>query len=151
MHPQDLSFEEFKDQCVNDLMALQPEFMKLYEIDNYDEWFYDHGIGAFHFKSSDCKNLYFKYVDVGSFSTKTNTWDWSWDNKTTQKHVSRALERVISFGTENNFEHLTKGLIEGDEYTGWAMAAISAKLLNIIGSYRIPTSILSFISSSPMN
>ncbi len=132
------NFENYKSQCVTDLMSLQPEFIKLYDINSYENWFYDHGIGAFHFKSDNGRNLYFKYVDVGSFSTKTNTWNWSWDNNTTPKHVRSALEKVKTFGTNNNFEQLTKGLFEGDEYTGWEMTAISAKLLNMIGAYSIP-------------
>jgi len=132
------NFEEFTDQCLEYLMPLQDEFMKLYDIDSYENWFYNHGIGAFHFKSDDGRNLYFKYVDVGSFSTKASTWKWSWDNKTTPKHVCRGLEKVKAFGQTNNFEELTKGLLDGDEYTGWALTAVSAKLLNAIGAYRIP-------------
>nr|WP_294948667.1 DUF6882 domain-containing protein [uncultured Mucilaginibacter sp.] len=131
-------FEEFKSRCVANLMSLQPEFMKVYDIDSYEEWFYDHGIGAFHFKSVDGRNLYFKYVDVGSFSSITNTWNWGWDNHTTPKHVSRALEKVKAFGQKNNFEQLTEGLVDGDDYTGWEMTAIAANLLNAIGAYRVP-------------
>ncbi|MDN5284262.1 MAG: hypothetical protein JWR38_536 [Mucilaginibacter sp.] len=138
MSTSEQNFEDYKSQCVTDNMLLQPEFIKLYDINSYENWFYDHGTGAFHFKSDDGRNLYFKYVDVGSFSTKTHIWNWSWDNNTTPKHVSNALEKVKVFGINNNFEQLTKGLFEGDEYTGWEMTAISAKLLNTIGSYRIP-------------
>lgn len=110
-----------------------------YDINSYEHWYYDHGIGAFHFKSDDGRNLYFKYVDVGSFSTKLNTWMWSWDNKSTPKHVAKGLEKVKSYGEENNFKDLSQGLLEnGDEYTGWALTAVAAKLLNAIGAYRIP-------------
>jgi hypothetical protein len=136
MSPSEQNFDDYKDNCLDEVSSLQDEFMELYEISSYEEWFYNHDIGAFHFKSNSGKNLYFKYVDVGSFSTKTNTWNW--DNKFTPLHVSQILEKVKSFGNTNNFEQLTKGLIDGDEYTGWAMAAISAKLLNAIGMYRVP-------------
>jgi hypothetical protein len=132
------NFGDYKNQCVKDIMSLQSEFMKLYDIDGYEEWFYDHDIGAFHFKSTDGRNLYFKYVDVGSFSTKTNTWKWSWDNETTPKHVSKPLEKVRIYGLSNNFSQLTEGLTDGDEYTGWEMTSVSAKLLNVIGAYRVP-------------
>lgn len=138
MNPLKNNFENYKDDCLEDMSSLQDEFMQLYEINSYEHWFYDHGIGAFHFKSDNGKNLYFKYVDVGSFSTKANTWNWSWDNKSTPPHVSRPLEKVRSFGQVNHFEELTTGLFTGDDYTGWAMTAISAKLLNTIGAYRIP-------------
>lgn len=131
-------FEKYKDDCLEDMSALQDNFIKLYDIESYENWYYDHGIGAFHFKSDDGRNLYFKYIDVGSFSTKANTWNWSWANKTTPVHVYRGLEKVKSFGRTNNCEELTTGLFNGDEYTGWAMTAVSAKLLNAIGAYRIP-------------
>ena len=134
----DQNFENYKDNCLSDILLLQDEFMKLYDIPSYEEWYYDHGIGAFHFKSHNGRNLYFKYVDVGSFSTKRNTWNWSWDNKSTPYHVSRRLEKIKAFGETNGFEQLSQGLFEGDEYTGWAMTAIAAKLLNAIGLYRVP-------------
>ena len=132
------NFEDYKESCLEDISFLQEEFMKLYDIESYENWYYDHGKGAFHFESDSGKNTYFKYVDVGSFSTKADTWNWSWDNKSTPLHVSKPLEKVKSFGQTNKFEELTSGLFKGDEYTGWAMTAISAKLLNAIGAYRVP-------------
>jgi hypothetical protein len=131
-------FEDYKNECLKNISSLQDEFMNLYDINSYENWFYDHGIGAFHFKTDDGKNLYFKYTKVGSFSTKVNTWNWSWDNKSTPLRVSRSLEKVQAFGRVNNFNELTQGLFNGDEYTGWAMTAISARLLNAIGTYRVP-------------
>ncbi|HEX6226866.1 MAG TPA: hypothetical protein VFZ52_20755 [Chryseolinea sp.] len=41
-------FENFKDECVEQLSAVQEEFMKVYDINSYEHWYYDHGIGAFH-------------------------------------------------------------------------------------------------------
>jgi len=68
------NFDDFTDECVDEMSSLQDEFMNLYNISNYENWFYNHRIGAFNFKSDDGRNLYFKYVSVGSFSTDTNTW-----------------------------------------------------------------------------
>jgi len=34
---------------------------------------------------------------------------------------------------------MTAGLVDGDEYTGWEMTAITAILLNAIGVYRVPS------------
>lgn len=133
------AFEKFKDACVEQLSPLQDEFMELYDINSYEHWFYDHGIGAFHFKSDDGRNLYFKYVSVGSYSTEKNTWMWSWENKSIPWHVKRRLEKVRAYGEDNEFYDLSLGLLEnGDEYTGWALTAITVKLLNAIGAYRVP-------------
>jgi hypothetical protein len=138
MKPIENNFEDFTDRCLEEMSELQEGFKELYDLSGYENWFYDHGTGVFHFKSGIDKNLYFKYVDVGSFSTNTNTWKWSWDNQSTPALVKRRIENVKEFGETNNFEQLTKGLIDGDEYTGWAMTAVTAKLLNAIGMYRIP-------------
>lgn len=133
------TFEEFTDGCLRQLSSLQEEFIKQYDINSYEHWFYDHGVGAFHFKSEDGRNLYFKYIDVGSYSKKRNTWMWSWNNKSTPRHVTRGLEKVKAYGEENNFNDLSQGLLEnGDECKGWALTAVTAKLLNAIGAYRIP-------------
>ncbi|MEJ1241180.1 DUF6882 domain-containing protein [Chryseolinea sp. T2] len=133
------AFESYKDQCVEHLSVLQEEFMKLYDIESYEHWFYDHGIGAFHFKSDDGRNLYFKYVEVGSFSTERNTWMWSWENDSVPKHVIRGIEKVKAFGQQRGFNTLLEGVVaDGDDYTGWALTAITAKLLSAIGAYRAP-------------
>ncbi len=139
------NFEDYTDSCVDDLSVLQDEFMKLYEIESYEHWYYDHTLGAFNFKSDDGRNLYFKYVDVGSFSTKANTWNWGWDNSSTPVRVSRALRKVKALGEAKGFEQLTKGLFDGDEYTGWAMTAIAAKQLSAIGAYCAPLDDVLFI------
>lgn len=132
-------FEQFKDECVEQLSSLQDEFMTLYDINSYEHWFYDHGIGAFHFKSDDGRNLYFEYVYVGSYSTARHTWMWSWNNESTPKHVTKGLEKVRKYGEENNYHKLSNGFLDnGDEYTGWELTAIAACLLPVIGAYRIP-------------
>jgi hypothetical protein len=130
-------FETYSNECLNEMSSLQNEFLQLYNINSYENWHYDHGIGAFHFKANDGRNLYFKYVDVGSFSTQANTWNWSWDNKSTPRHVKGNIEKVKEFGEANDFELLATGLIKGDEYTGWVMTSMAAKLLSAIGLYRV--------------
>jgi len=131
-------FEDYKDDCVEELMTRQDEFMKFYDINSYEHWYYDDGIGVFDFKSDDGRSLYFKHAKVGSYSTKTDTWKWSWDYESTESHVRRLIGKVREFGESKNFDELTTGLLNGDEYTGWAMTAIAVKLLNAIGSYRVP-------------
>jgi hypothetical protein len=138
MNTSEKDFEAYSNRCLSEMSSLQDEFMQLYDINSYEEWYYDHDIGAFHFKADDGRNLYFKYVDVGSFSTKANTWNWSWDNQSTPRHVKRQLEKVRAYGMVSNYSQLTTGLFNGDEYTGWEMTAVAAKLLSAMGMYRIP-------------
>jgi hypothetical protein len=132
-------FDAYKDQCLEDISSLQNAFIELYDINRYEHWFYDHDIGVFQFRSDDGRNLYFKYVDVGSFSSRRNTWMWSWCNKSTPPQVTHGLEKVRSFGATHDYLPLTEGFHEqSDEYMGWAFAAIAATLLSGIGVYRAP-------------
>lgn len=130
-------YDKFKKQCLESLQSIQEEFKKLNGLDDYDEWYYDHGLGIFTFKS-DKGNLYFRYVDIGTYSRNTKTWKWSWDNAHTPDRVKEGMEKVKSFGEENGFSRLTTGLIDADEYTGWEMTAIAAKLLSGMGAYKAP-------------
>jgi hypothetical protein len=93
--------------------------MKRYDINSYEHWFYDHSIRAFHFKSDDGKNLYFNYIVVGSYSTKQNTWMWSWSNTSTPKHIVKGLEKVRAL--HEAFE--SNPLIQPeDDYWAWCNA-----------------------------
>jgi hypothetical protein len=133
-----INFEEFKNNCCQEIKALQDEFLKVYDINSYEHWFYDDAIGVFHFKSDDGRDLYFNYVNVGSYSTKTNTWMWAWNNNTTVKQVTTGLEKVKAFGEANRYNDLNEGLLNGDEFTGWELTSVTAKLLSAIGTYRVP-------------
>ena len=146
-------FDSFKNSCFDEISLVQDSFITLYDINSYENWFYDDGIGVFNFKSDDGRDLYFKYVKVGSFSTTTSTWNWSWNNELTTYTVKRGIEKVIAFGNTHGFQELTKGIIDGEEYTGWDCTVVTAKLLNAIGMYRIPHEhlFIYFIFTSELN
>ncbi|MEO6639429.1 MAG: DUF6882 domain-containing protein, partial [Ginsengibacter sp.] len=78
----------------------------------------------------------FRYFDVGSFSEKSNTWKWSWDNDSTLKNVKEKVHIVREFGQKSSFEKLITGYFDSDKFEAWEFAAIAAKLTNGIGVYR---------------
>jgi len=129
-------YDQYKDQCVEEISAVQKTFVKLYDLNSYEQWFFDDDFGVFHFQSHDGRNLYFRYAIVGSFSRNTNTWKWSWDNENHKTSSRKGIDKVKVFGEQNDVPRLTTGLISGDEYTGWEMTAVAAKVLNAIGMYR---------------
>lgn len=138
------SFDEFTEECTKQISSLQDEFRKLYDLNSYERWHFNEDFGVFNFESDDGRQLYFKYSLVGSFSEKTSTWKWSWDNEYIKKSERRGIELVKVFGEENEFTTLTTGVIDADEYTGWGMTSISAKLLSAIGVYRFTEGHLTF-------
>jgi hypothetical protein len=130
------NFLFFKEKCIDELSALQDEFKKLYDMDKYTEWYYDQGLGIFTL-TFEGNHIYFKYVDVGSYSQNTNTWKWSWDNEHTPDNVKIGMDKIPLRGKEMKYEELTNGLIEGEAELGWEMTAIANKFINGFGAYRV--------------
>jgi hypothetical protein len=73
---------------------------------------------------------------VGTFSPKSNTWKWSWDNNHTLDNVKEASKRVKEFGERMNFSKLTNGCFPSDQSEAWEFTAIATKLTDGISGYR---------------
>lgn len=130
-----LSYTEFSEKCMQDLKSLQDKFMTDYNINGYENWFYDEATGILTF-SNGAPELNFKYLSVGTYSRKTNTWKWSWDNNHTLKEVKDQTNQVKEYGQKFNYERLTQGYFESSEEEAWEFTAITAKIANAIGAYR---------------
>lgn len=130
-----LDYNQFAEACVEELKVLQNKFQKKYHVDGYDNWFYNQATGLLTF-SKDDQELNFKYIDIGTFSEKSKTWKWSWDNDTTLASIKEQVWAVKEFGEKSNFTKLTTGYFNCDEFDAWEFVAIAAKLTNGIGVYR---------------
>jgi hypothetical protein len=128
-------YKSFAEACVEELKILQDKFQNDYDVDWYDNWFYNQSTGLLTF-STDDQELNFKYFAVGSFSEKSNTWKWSWDNDSTLDIVKEKANIVKKFGQRFNFSKLTTGYFDSDEFEAWEFVAIASKLANGIGVYR---------------
>lgn len=133
-----MNYIEFLEESFKLLKRKQKGLYEKYDIDSYANWYYDQATGLITF-SSESKEINFRYYSVGTYSKKTNTWKWSWDNEHTLNKVKERLEEVKSFGEENGFSKLTKGCFESEMEEGWDFTSISCKLLNGIGAYRPET------------
>ena len=92
-----LDYDNFAETCLEELKILQDKFKDKYDVDWYDNWFYNQSTGLLTFSTGD-QELNFKYFDVGSFSEKSNTWKWSWDNDSTLDNVKEKVNIVKEFG-----------------------------------------------------
>lgn len=130
-----LDYDKFAEACVEDLKVLQDKFQNEYDVDWYDNWFYNQSTGLLTFSTGD-QELNFKYIDIGSFSENSKTWKWSWDNETTLANVKEQVWSIKEFGEKSNFTKLTTGHFNSDEFEAWEFVAIAVKLTNGIGVYR---------------
>jgi hypothetical protein len=128
-------YDTFSKGCVEELKDLQAEFQKKYDLTWYEDWSYNQTTGLLTFSTGD-KELNFKYFEVGSYSEKSQTWMWSWNNDSTLVNVKERSESIRGFGLRSNFNKLTEGHFPSEEAEGWEFTAIAAKLENGIGAYR---------------
>ena len=122
-------------QCAK-LTKIQDSFRDQYSINDYAEWFYNEASETLRLYSED-KEIYFKYIPVGTFSLKSNTWMWSWANKSTLEPCRFKTLEIKEFGQKRNYKSLINPHFSGDEYTGWELTSIAFNLLGGIGTYRV--------------
>ncbi|QJX48464.1 hypothetical protein HMJ29_16695 [Hymenobacter taeanensis] len=130
-----LIYSDFAQSCLQDLIDLQDEFKSEYDIEWYENWFYNQSTGLLTFSTGE-EEINFKYLSVGTFSRQTNTWKWSWDNENTLPTIKEEIITVKDFGYQSEFSKLTDGYFESSEEEAWEFTAITAKLTNSIGVYR---------------
>ena len=75
---------------------------------------------------------------VGSVSTASNTWLWSWANPAFLPAVKQEVRRVRTYGAEHRYLKLVSACWPAEERDGWEMAAVAAFLLKAKGAYRSP-------------
>lgn len=128
-------YNSFMDQCLEELQELQEDFKKTYDIDFYENWFYDQHTELLTFSTGE-KELNFRYKPVGTFSKKTNTWKWSWNNDDSIEKAKYEVLKVKEFGAKHDIEHFISGQFEATEIEAWQFTAVAARMLGAIGSYR---------------
>jgi hypothetical protein len=128
-------FHDFAKSAIDELTIVQGKWHAKYDIDSYSDWFYDQSTGLLTF-SSEQRELNFKYFQAGSYSEKSRTWNWAWNNEDTLENVKNASQRIRTFGIKSGFKKLENGFFESDEIEAWEFAAISAQITNGIGVYR---------------
>lgn len=128
-------YNSYAIECIEKIKVLQQKFKDDYDVDWYDNWFYNQTTGLLTFSTGDVE-LNFRYFNVGSFSQKSNTWKWSWDNNSILENVKNQTSTVKEFGENAAFSKLTTGCFPSDEYEAWEFVAIAATLTKGIGVYR---------------
>ena len=108
MNLENLDYNNFAEACVEELKVLQDKFQNEYDVDWYDKWFYNQVTELLTFSTGD-QELNFKFFKIGSFSEKSKTWKWSWDNDSTLENVKEKANIIKEFGLKSNFSKLTTG------------------------------------------
>jgi len=123
------TFNELLQDSYESLNALQDSCKTEYNIGSYERWDYKQETGLIEFSDSGIVKLRIKYEEVGSISTISKTWLWAWGNESLLPQIKSEIIKVKDYGIQNDYRILTKPKWYGDEYDGWEMTAIAAKIL----------------------
>ena len=138
----DEEFEEFLSRAMQELNKKQESLKEQYGLGTCGRWWFDQTTETLQFfDEADDLVIEADVVEIGSYSSKSNTWKWGWGNTSllpalrTKGEPLKELEDITGlkvFGQEHAFEIKDEGM-------AWELAAISIKHLGALGCYRAPT------------
>jgi hypothetical protein len=128
-------FEDFVHPLWHELKKKNDQFVRQYG--NHKHWDWDHEAVTLTFSDPKLPTVRIDVSVVGT--TEGSSWQWSWANRKIEAHERPDMEKVREYGEANGFEKLTSGFLDADEYTGWEMTAVAARVLDAPGAYSFPT------------
>ncbi len=134
----DNQWVKFVTEAHEYLSERQETLQNEYSIGEYERYDWDQDTGSLVFSHNGVVKVIAKVQFVGSISTKSNTWLWSWANSTVLENVKNEMGAIKEYGMANSLDALTTDKWEADEVDGWEMTSITAKLLGAKGAYRTP-------------
>ena len=136
----DEQFDAFVEQAVAALEKKQDGLTKDYGLGKHKSFWFDQTSSLLQFKG-DAGNSEVEVVvtPIGSFSTKSNTWQWAWANQSFVEPLRIKAEDLKQLGELTGFDIFQKPTFKADEQMAWELAAMSVHQLNALGCYRAPT------------
>lgn len=131
-------FSEFRHEAVHQLMRLNELCEGEFKISSWPRWDYNLERGTLTFSANGVPKVLASIQVIGTTSVSGGTWMWGWANESLSPKVTKEVAKVREFGLAGNIPELTKAELPDDEYLGWGMTAVAAKLLGAKGAYRCP-------------
>ncbi len=131
-------FSQFRHEAIHALMRLNESCDRKFQLSSWPRWDYDFERGTLTFSKDDIPRVVAHIQVVGTTSRSSGTWLWSWANEGLPAEVTDVMLRVRAFGEKESLSELIDPSATDDEYFGWAMTAIAAKILDSKGAYRCP-------------
>jgi hypothetical protein len=134
----DAAFERLVEDSVAFFEARQEDLWAKFRIDECEAYHWDQEIGELVFSHDGRARVIADIQFVGSFSTQSDTWMWSWANPSFVEAVKARVRAVREHGDRHGFLKLAAAHWGATEQDGWEMTAVTARLLGALGAYRTP-------------
>jgi len=133
-------FTKFRHEAVHVLMRLNESCESEFHISSWPHWDYDLERGTLTLSQDGVPKVVASIQLVGTTSKTAGTWLWGWGNENLPTNVTEAVAAVRAVGETESLSQLTNASMPDDEYVGWEMTAIAARVLGSKGAYRCPGS-----------
>lgn len=125
-------------RAVHDLQALQRATNTRWGFMDLARWDFDDARGTLTFTDPHRPSLLADVVHVGSYSTRSSTFQWAWATYGDGAREAEPSARLRVFGEVRGLDRLTTANWACDEVDGWEMAALAAHMLGAEAAYRAP-------------
>lgn len=132
------TWRSFVEERQRELRLKQEELSGRYSMGLHKRWDWDQERGEIIFSNDGIAALIAKVTFVGSVSSKSATWLWSWANKHVLEVARDRIIKVRDLGEKRDFPHWVVPRWAATEVDGWQMAAVAAHVLGADGAYRTP-------------
>ncbi len=131
-------FTVFVEECKRELQPKMEAAITKWRLDSFKRYDLDQTKGTLVFTDDSGHKVSCTVQVVGTFSTASQTWLWSWASPWVTDPLKKDSEVVREFGRTNGVEKLTSEKWSATEADGWAMAAVAARLAGAESVYRLP-------------
>ncbi len=134
----DEAFGTLLSDAVAYLRERQDQLFSRYNLGGYPRYDWNQETGQLIFSEGGRARVVADIQFVGSISTRSHTWLWSWANQSILESVKQRVRTVRAYGDEHRYLKLASACWTAEEVDGWEMTAITAYLLGAAGAYRSP-------------
>ena len=135
----DSEFDDFLDNCYDELEEKQALLFRDYNLGNYEEYLYDQVSATIQFKNSGIVELEFIIVPIGSWSSNTNTWMWAWANQSISEELRKKSANLKELAIFTGFGIFSKETFEADENMAHELTSMAVHHLGAMGMYIVPS------------
>ena len=131
-------FSVYRHEAVHELMRLNELCEEEFRISSWPRWDYDFGRGTLTFSQDGVPKVRAAIQVIGTTSISGKTWMWGWANESLPQNVTKEVAKVRAFGAAENIAEFKEEELPDDEYLGWGLTAVAARILGVKGAYRCP-------------
>lgn len=134
----DAAFKGLTSDAVAYLQERQDQLSAKYDLVRFERYDWNQETSQLIFSEDGQARVVADIQCVGSISTRSGTWLWSWANRSIPESMKHGVRDVRAYGETHRYLKLASAAWAAEEAEGWEMTAITAYLIGAAGAYRAP-------------